>query len=100
MKRRDFAMGLSATLAASPLLARAQPFDQAWAAGAAVPALGQTEALLILHNGKPIYERYGPDGGPDVRHVSWSMAKSITQALVGIAVGDGRVDVRCGRGQD
>ena len=93
MKRRDFAMGLSATLAASPLLARAQPFDQAWAAGAAVPALGQTEALLILHNGKPIYERYGPDGGPDVRHVSWSMAKSITQALVGIAVGDGRVDI-------
>ena len=106
MKRRDFAMGLSASLAAAPLLAGAkapattpgrrrfaEAVDRAWTAGAGIPALGGTEALLILQEGQLAYERYGPDGGPAVRHVSWSMAKSITQALIGIAVGDGRVDI-------
>ncbi|MDB5482631.1 MAG: hypothetical protein JWO83_3684 [Caulobacteraceae bacterium] len=113
MKRRDFniglaAAGLGATLAAAPFAARADvrwetpgagldtsALDAAWAraASGAIAALGQTDAFLILRDGALLYERYGPDGGQDVRHVSWSMAKSITQALIGIAVGDSVVDI-------
>jgi CubicO group peptidase (beta-lactamase class C family) len=40
-----------------------------------------------------VVARYGPDHGPATRHISWSMAKSVTQALVGIGVAEGKVDI-------
>ncbi len=55
--------------------------------------LGETHAVLIVQGGRLIVERYGPGRGPDQTFPSWSMAKSITQALLGIAVGDGLVDI-------
>jgi CubicO group peptidase (beta-lactamase class C family) len=116
MKRRNFAMGLSAAVAATPLVAHAHVdardsggsewptapgrgdfsgVREAWnraAAGVSL-AIGQSDAFLVVQDGKLVFERYGADGGPAVRHISWSMAKSITHALVGIAVGEGRVDI-------
>ena len=56
------------------------------------PLLGQTRAVVIVHRGRMVAERYLAGFGPDTRLISWSMAKSITQALVGIAVRDGLVD--------
>ena len=50
-----------------------------------------TRALLVVHRGVVVAERYAPGFGPDSRFHSWSMAKSVTQALVGILVGDGRL---------
>ena len=50
---------------------------------------GQTLALLAVQGGRVVHEQYGDGSGPDETHISWSMAKSITHALVGIAVGDG-----------
>ena len=47
--------------------------------------LGETHAVVVIQGGRLVLERYGPDYGPDVTYRSWSMAKSITQALVGIA---------------
>ena len=55
--------------------------------------LGVTHAAVIVQGGRLLIERYAPDFGPKVTCRSWSMAKSITQALVGIAVGDGRIDI-------
>ncbi len=55
--------------------------------------LGVTHAVVIVQGGRLLIERYAPDFGPEVTCRSWSMAKSITQALVGIAVGDGRLDI-------
>jgi CubicO group peptidase (beta-lactamase class C family) len=55
--------------------------------------LGETHALLIVQGGRLIVERYGPGRGPDQTFPSWSMAKSITQALAGILVGDGLIDI-------
>jgi hypothetical protein len=57
------------------------------------PLLGQTRALVIVQHGRLVVERYMPGFGPDTPLVSWSMAKSITQALLGIAVRDGLVDI-------
>jgi CubicO group peptidase (beta-lactamase class C family) len=52
-----------------------------------------TRALIAIHHGAIVAERYAPGFGPDSRFQSWSMAKSITQALVGILVREGRLDV-------
>jgi CubicO group peptidase (beta-lactamase class C family) len=66
-------------------------------------AHGRSLALVVQHRGEVCFERYGtqpdtpfgPGGavGPETTLVSWSMAKSITQAAVGIAVGDGALVV-------
>jgi CubicO group peptidase (beta-lactamase class C family) len=58
-----------------------------------VATLGATHALLIVQGGRLVLERYAAAFGPDVTCHSWSMAKSITHALVGVAVGDGRLDI-------
>ena len=66
------------------------------------PGEGTSLALVVVHRGRIVHERYGrqPDtpfgpGAPvdrDTTLISWSMAKSITHAAVGCAVGDGRLD--------
>lgn len=60
---------------------------------------GLSLALVVMHRGEVAFERYGtqPDtvfgpGGPvtaDTTLISWSMAKSITHAAVGLLVDDG-----------
>jgi CubicO group peptidase (beta-lactamase class C family) len=55
--------------------------------------LGETRAIVIIHHGRLVAERYMPGFGPDTRLVSWSMAKSVTQALVGVAVRRRLVDI-------
>jgi CubicO group peptidase (beta-lactamase class C family) len=66
-------------------------------------AHGRSLAFVVQHAGRVVFERYGtqPDtvfgaGGPvsaDTTLISWSMAKSITHAAVGICVADGLLDV-------
>lgn len=57
-----------------------------------IPQLGETREVVIIQGGRMVYERYAPGYGPGTRLVSWSMAKSVTQALVGAAVLQGRID--------
>ncbi len=52
-----------------------------------------TRALLVVHGGRLVYERYADGFGRETRFQSWSMAKSITNAFVGMLVGDGRLDL-------
>jgi CubicO group peptidase (beta-lactamase class C family) len=66
--------------------------DQAFAAKS-TERLGETHALVIVQGGRIVFERYGEGFGPTDTYPSWSKAKSITHALVGIAAGDGRLDV-------
>lgn len=51
--------------------------------------MGETRGLVIIHGGRLVTERYRDGFGPDTKQVSWSMAKSITQALVGRALQEG-----------
>lgn len=53
--------------------------------------LGRTRAVLVLHDGKIVAERYAPGFGPDSKLLSWSVAKTVTAVLVGIMVSDGRL---------
>ena len=50
-----------------------------------------TAALLVLKDGTMRHESYSLTGGPDVRWISMSVAKSFTSALVGIAVQEGLI---------
>ena len=56
------------------------------------PELGLTLALLAVQGGDVVLERYGPDTSADTTLISWSTAKSVTQALLGIAIRDGYID--------
>ena len=53
----------------------------------------ETHAVVVVQGGRLVLDRYGPAHGPEATCLSWSMAKSITHALVGIAVGDGLLDI-------
>ncbi|MFN3749399.1 MAG: serine hydrolase domain-containing protein [Sphingorhabdus sp.] len=53
------------------------------------PALSETRAVLVMHRGRIVAERYAPGYGPDSKLISWSMAKSVTGTLIGMMVADG-----------
>jgi CubicO group peptidase (beta-lactamase class C family) len=53
--------------------------------------LPDTRALLIVQGGRVVLERYAAGFGEDSRFHSWSMAKSVTQALIGILVRRGEL---------
>ena len=55
--------------------------------------MGETRAVIVVQGGRIVFERYGEGYGPDTRLISWSMAKSVTQALVGAAVLEGAVQM-------
>jgi CubicO group peptidase (beta-lactamase class C family) len=59
----------------------------------ATETCGRTDALVIVQRGRLVLERYAAPFDASSTQPSWSMAKSITQALAGLAVSDGRLDV-------
>ncbi len=53
----------------------------------------RTRAVLVVHDGRIMCERYAPGFGPGTRMLSWSMAKSVTSVLVGILSGQGKMAI-------
>ncbi|MFN0038724.1 MAG: serine hydrolase domain-containing protein [Burkholderiales bacterium] len=59
------------------------------------PALPRrTRAILVLHRGRLIAERYSPGFSANTPMPGWSMGKSVINALVGILVEQGRIRLR------
>jgi len=56
--------------------------------------LERTHAVVVIQNGALVAERHARDATPDTAYHSWSMAKSVTQSLVGILVRQGRLDIQ------
>lgn len=56
-------------------------------------AMHETRALIVLIDGKPVFERYAPGYPADMRLISWSMAKTVTSVLIGILVDDGKLNI-------
>ena len=50
-----------------------------------------TNALLVIKDGRVVTEIYRNNSDPGTHFVSWSMAKSITSTLVGLALADGYI---------
>ena len=53
----------------------------------------KTRAVIVLYKGQLVGERYAPGFTKDTRLLGWSMSKSITSALIGMLVKDGRLRV-------
>lgn len=49
----------------------------------------RTNALLIVHKGKIVFEEYQKGFDPHSRHLTWSISKSITGILIGLAIQEG-----------
>lgn len=68
--------------------------DRAFAEPDGTPGrLRQVTAVVVAHRGRLVAERYAPGYGPATPMLSWSMAKSVLAALLGIAVGEGRLEL-------
>lgn len=66
--------------------------DSAVAAAFAEPdpsSLRRTRAVVVVHGGEIVGERYAEGFDPTTRHLGWSMTKSVTNAMIGVLVGRG-----------
>lgn len=54
---------------------------------------GHAFAFLVVHKGIVAEERYQTEFNENTRFLSWSMAKSFTNALAGILVKEGKLDI-------
>ena len=55
--------------------------------------LRRTRAVVIVYDGYLVAERYSPGISKDTPLIGWSMTKSVTSALVGILVGQGKLSI-------
>ena len=53
----------------------------------------EARAIVVMYDGKLLAEHYAPGFDKNSRMLGWSMAKSVTSALVGILVKQGKLDV-------
>jgi len=70
----------------------ARAMDEAFSADA-LDQMGETHAFLAIHKGQLVLERYADGCDASTTFPSWSKAKSITQALIGILVRDGMIEI-------
>lgn len=63
------------------------------AAFGAADATGRVRSIVVVQGGKITYERYHPLDGPETIMESYSVAKSMTSAVIGLLVGDGVLSV-------
>ncbi|NQY41263.1 MAG: serine hydrolase [Henriciella sp.] len=52
----------------------------------------ETSGLVIVHDGNIVHESYGRGASAGTKFTTWSLVKSITSTLVGVAVADGKID--------
>jgi len=52
----------------------------------------RTAGLLVIHDGRIVYERYALGNNENTRWISFSVAKSVVAMLVGAAIQDGYID--------
>src|SRR5688572_3215016 len=45
----------------------------------------RTDGVVIVQGGRIVYERYGRGHTQEMKHIAWSVSKSISSALIGAA---------------
>ena len=64
--------------------------DEAFAEPGPIPTR-RTRAIVVVHDGEIVAERYATGYGRDSALAGWSMTKSAVNALVGVLVRDGKL---------
>jgi CubicO group peptidase (beta-lactamase class C family) len=77
----------------------AEAVDSAFDIPGAEP-LKKTQAVVVVYDNAIIAEKYAEGFDISTECLSWSMAKSVTNALVGILVKDGKLDIYQSTGID
>jgi hypothetical protein len=54
----------------------------------------RTRAVIVVYDAKIVGERYAPDFNRDMPLIGWSMSKTVTAALAGIRVGEGKLSLQ------
>src|SRR5579872_3069798 len=88
--RSDDIAGPGVVQTDDPRLAAA--LDRAFAEPAEGPRR-HVKAVVVVYRGRIIAERYAPGFGPETPMLSWSLAKSVTNALTGVLVRKGRLSL-------
>lgn len=57
------------------------------------PPYRNTKAVVVVRDGRVIAERYAPGYGIDTQLMGWSATKSVTNALIGILVRQGKLSL-------
>jgi CubicO group peptidase (beta-lactamase class C family) len=91
----------AAALPAAPRAGRWPAGDEVGAAAPTLAALLDDatlagpgmRALVVLHRGRIVAERYGSGFDASTPLLGWSMSKTVTAALIGTLVRDGRIDI-------
>jgi CubicO group peptidase (beta-lactamase class C family) len=52
-----------------------------------------TRAVIVVHNGELVAEKYAPTFSQNTKLIGWSMTKTITNAMVGVLVKQGKLKV-------
>ena len=55
--------------------------------------IGETRAVVVMHEGEIVAERYGEGFDAETRHVGWSLSKAVTALVTGMIVADGRASL-------
>ena len=102
---------LQATMQLTPIQSVAVPPEVSWPHGSAQPESSgrfgalldaafaetdsdkprNTKAIVVIHQGALVAEKYASGVTPETPLLGWSMAKSVTALMVGILVGDGEL---------
>ena len=53
----------------------------------------RTRAILVIYDGQIVAEKYADGFDKNTRQLGWSMAKSVTNSLIGILVRDGKLSL-------
>ena len=54
----------------------------------------RTDALLVVQDGRIVYERYVAPTSAQTRHLTWSISKSVLATVLGVAYGQGRFSLQ------
>ena len=95
--RRPWPAGNHGPVVSLPAGVDAEKLAQAMDAAFAEPGSGnlrKTRAVVVVYDGRLIAERYAPGFGLDTPQLGWSMSKSVTNALVGMLVQQGKLELR------